>query len=198
MQTESANESRAAYAEGEVGNERWLMQSGLTWQDVNEQRTGGGIELPYTSYGFRSLNTRLQFSATPDDEFGVHIQLSEQPETPRYDALVPGFGQTQPDSAEQRLQDAPQVVARESLMPTLPALPRAHVKRLRTLAGQETVRAREALQQALETDFITIRPAKAGRGVIAEFGLAPVQLLNGSASEIVVAGAGFEPATFGL
>lgn len=100
VQTESANESLATYAEGEVGNERWLLQSGLTWQDVNEQRTGGGAELPYTSYGFRGLNTRLQFAPTPDDAIGVQVQLSEQPETPRHDALVPGFGQTQPDSAE--------------------------------------------------------------------------------------------------
>lgn len=36
------------------------------------------------------------------------------------------------------------------------------------------VRARIALQQTLETDLITIRPAKAGRQVVAEYGLAPV------------------------
>ncbi len=36
------------------------------------------------------------------------------------------------------------------------------------------VRARIALQQTLETDVITIRPAKAGRQVVAGYGLAPV------------------------
>ena len=98
----------------------------------------------------------------------------------------------------QRLQSAPKPVAVESLLPRLPALIRAQVKELARLAAREPVRARVALQQALETDLITIRPAKAGRHVIAEYGLVPVQLATGSLPESVVAGAGFEPATFGL
>lgn len=59
---------------------------------------------------------------------------------------------------------------------------------LRKLAEREPVRARAAVRQALEADAITIRPAEAGRGVIAEFGLAPVQLLTGTQSESVAAG----------
>jgi hypothetical protein len=100
--------------------------------------------------------------------------------------------------ALQRMKDAPKPAAVENLLPQLPAKIRAHVKEPTRRAAREPVRARAALQQALETDLITIRPAEAGRGVVADFGLAPVQLMTGTESESVVAGAGFEPATFGL
>ena len=95
------------------------------------------------------------------------------------------------ETALQRMKDAPKPVAVESLLPRLPMMIRAHVKELAKLAAVEPVRARLALKQALETDLITIRPAEAGRGVIAEFGLAPVQLMTGTQSESVVAGARF-------
>lgn len=91
----------------------------------------------------------------------------------------------------QRLKDAPKPAAVESVLPQLPAMIRTHVKELAKLAAREPVRARLALRQALETDLITIRPAEAGRGVIAEYGLVPVQLMTGTKSESVVAGARF-------
>ena len=89
----------------------------------------------------------------------------------------------------QQLKDALTPAAVETLLLRLPALIRMHVKELAKLAAREPVRARVALEQALETDLMTIRPAEAGRGVVAEFGLAPVQLLTGTESESVVAGA---------
>ena len=51
--------------------------------------------------------------------------------------------------------------------------------------------ARAAVQQALGADAITIRPAEAGRNVIAEYGLVPVQLATGTMPESVVAGGRF-------
>ena len=98
----------------------------------------------------------------------------------------------------ERLRKAPKPASIEAMLPQLPGVIRGHIENLPQLAEQEPVRARMAVRQALDTDLITIRPAEAGRGVIAEFGLAPVQLLTGTSSEIMVAGAGFEPATFGL
>ena len=95
------------------------------------------------------------------------------------------------ESELQRLRAAPKPAAVEDLLPRVPALIRAQVKELVALAAHEPVRARAALQQALETDLITLRPAEAGRGVVADFGLAPVQLMTGTESESVVAGAGF-------
>ena len=102
------------------------------------------------------------------------------------------------ESELQRLRTAPKPASLEAILPKLPEMIRAHVRDLAGLARREPVRARIALQQTLETDLITIRPAVAGRHVVAEYGLAPVQLMTGTSPESVVAGAGFEPATFGL
>jgi len=79
----------------------------------------------------------------------------------------------------------------EALLSRFPAAIRAHVVALPERAAREPPRAREAMRQVIESDLITIRPAEAGRGVIACFGLAPVQLMTGTSSESVVAGAPF-------
>lgn len=94
-----------------------------------------------------------------------------------------------------RLRTAPKPAAVETLLTRLPAMIESHVKGLVRLAALEPVRARQALQQAIEADLITIRPAEAGRGVVAHFGLAPLQIAAGAESESVVAGAasGYEP-----
>jgi hypothetical protein len=76
----------------------------------------------------------------------------------------------------ERLTSAPKPASIESLLPRLRELIRAHVRNIAQLAEREPVRARAAVQQALEADAITIRPAEAGRNVIAEYGLVPVQL----------------------
>lgn len=99
-QFETVNDSRAVHAEGELGNRHWLVHVGGAWQDVGELRVGEGDELPYTAFGFRAANMRLHFVPVRGHELQLQAQWSEQPETPRHDALVPGFGQVTPDSAE--------------------------------------------------------------------------------------------------
>jgi hypothetical protein len=59
------------------------------------------------------------------------------------------------------------------------------------LAAQEPLLTRAAMRQVIDSILITIRPAEAGRHVIAEFGLAPIQIATGTMPESVVAGACF-------
>ena len=91
-----------------------------------------------------------------------------------------------------RLRSAPKPASVATLLPRLPALIQAHVRDLARLAEREPVGARATDQQALDTDLIAIRPAEAGRHVVAECGLVPVRIATGTESESVVAGAGFE------
>ena len=73
------------------------------------------------------------------------------------------------------------------------------LERLPEVLGQEPARARAALREVLSPEII-LRPAPGGTYLEAEFGLemtTPLALAAG-ASETMVAGAGFEPATFGL
>jgi outer membrane receptor protein involved in Fe transport len=55
--------------------------------------------LPYTSYSQRAADFKLRAAVAPGHEITAQVQYSEQPKTPRYDELTPGFGQAQPTSA---------------------------------------------------------------------------------------------------
>jgi outer membrane receptor protein involved in Fe transport len=100
LQWSSADSREAAQIEGEFGNDRWLTQLGVTWQDVGELRVGGGDTLPFTDYRTQGAHGRFVVNTSEDQQLTVQVQLTRQPSTSRYDALVPGFGQTRPDSSE--------------------------------------------------------------------------------------------------
>jgi hypothetical protein len=76
---------------------------------------------------------------------------------------------------------------------------RQMLKDLPTVLRKAPARARAALQDVLSPEII-LRPAAAGTYLEAEFGLEITALaaFAGGPSESMVAGAGFEPATFGL
>ena len=61
------------------------------------------------------------------------------------------------------------LVAASSLLPRLSELIRTRVRNIAQLAERKPVRTHAAVQQALEADAITIRPAEAGRNAIAEY-----------------------------
>lgn len=97
----SADESWHGRAGFEAGREGLAVSGGVSWQDVGTLRTGGGERLPFTAFGQRGGD--LKVSLTPAGSphaLMASFQYSRQPETERHDALVPGFGQVQPDSAE--------------------------------------------------------------------------------------------------
>ncbi len=60
---------------------------------------GGGDELPYTGFTARAADARIRALVADGNELTVSAQYSEQPRTPRYDELTPGYGQDQPTSA---------------------------------------------------------------------------------------------------
>lgn len=95
----SADDSTLSRVEGVLGRERLVMSGGATYQDVNERRVGGGEELPYTQFTARAADAKVRASVTAGDELTLSLQYSEQPRTPRYDELTPGYGQAQASSA---------------------------------------------------------------------------------------------------
>jgi TonB-dependent heme/hemoglobin receptor len=95
----SADDSTLSRAEGAFGHERLAVSGGATYQDVNERRVGGGEELPYTQFTARAADAKVRAEIAQGHELTVSAQYSEQPRTPRYDELTPGYGQTQPNSA---------------------------------------------------------------------------------------------------
>jgi hemoglobin/transferrin/lactoferrin receptor protein len=95
---DSSSISRAAIS---AASDRFYLQAGSTYQDVNRLRQGdSGAALPFTAYSARFADAKLGWLVSETQSLTVSAQYSRQPRTPRYDELVPGFGQTNPTSAD--------------------------------------------------------------------------------------------------
>lgn len=95
----SADDSLIGRAEVKGGHAGMGFSLGLTLQEVNDLRSGDGKTRPFTGFTQRSADFKWQANIAPGHELMLSLQYSEQPRTPRHDALVPGFGQTAPDNA---------------------------------------------------------------------------------------------------
>jgi hemoglobin/transferrin/lactoferrin receptor protein len=95
----SADDSLLGRAEIGGGNDRFAFALGATSQEVNDLRVGGGDTLPFSGLTARYGDFKFGARIAEGHELVLGLQYSEQPRTPRHDALVPGFGQTQPDNA---------------------------------------------------------------------------------------------------
>lgn len=100
VQAATADSRTSTQIEGELGTDRWTAHGGVTWQDAAELRVGGGDVLPDTAFGAHGAHAKMTFAPTAEQTLIVQGQYMERPDTPRHDALVPGFGQTEPDSSE--------------------------------------------------------------------------------------------------
>jgi outer membrane receptor protein involved in Fe transport len=95
----TADASTLTRAEGALGRDGLVFSGGGTYQDVNERRTGGGEELPFTRFTGRAFDAKVRGRLDDGNELTLFVQHSEQPHTPRYDELTPGYGQAVPNSA---------------------------------------------------------------------------------------------------
>ncbi len=95
----SADDSLVTRLAARGGTDRVWFTAGVTYQDVNELRVGGGEELPFTAFIARAGDAKAVFKVGDRSELTLQFQTLEQPKTPRHDELVPGFGQTRPNSA---------------------------------------------------------------------------------------------------
>lgn len=97
---DSADLARTVRGTFEVGNRFVATSVSLEHLDTGNRRSGGGVRIAPS--GYESTGGRLAMSVTPDDRnawlFDVHFL--EQPDTPRIDELVAGFGQSEPSSSE--------------------------------------------------------------------------------------------------
>ncbi|TXH71852.1 MAG: TonB-dependent receptor [Lysobacteraceae bacterium] len=95
----SADDAFTRRAELSGGREDMAFSLGVTAQDVDDLRIGGGRKLPQSGFSQRSGDFKWQARIAPGHELMFGLQYAEQPKTPRHDALVPGFGQTAPENA---------------------------------------------------------------------------------------------------
>ena len=97
----SADMARGLRAELEAGRRGLGLRAGFSGLATGDLRGGGNTGRLVPS-DFTSLAADLSLLHEPDDEqsLGLDLQWLEQPKTPRYDEVVAGYGQTQPDDSE--------------------------------------------------------------------------------------------------
>lgn len=84
----------------DVGTAAFASSLSVEYLKTGDRQTGSGRRTGPS--GYRAKAARLVLSATPDNDRSwlLDLHFLEQPETPRVDELVPGFGQTEPSSSE--------------------------------------------------------------------------------------------------
>lgn len=97
---DTAELAKTTRATIDVGNRVLASSFSAEYLKTGDRRTGSGERIGPS--GYESKAARLLLAGTPDDNrswlFDAHYL--EQPETPRVDELVPGFGQSEPSSSE--------------------------------------------------------------------------------------------------
>jgi outer membrane receptor protein involved in Fe transport len=95
----SADLSRTVYADLSAGREGFGIGAGFSYLATEDLHGGGdtGRQRP-SDYTMVGGHASVLWEPAPDHRTTLDFQMLRQPKTPRYDELVPGFGQTEPSS----------------------------------------------------------------------------------------------------
>jgi outer membrane receptor protein involved in Fe transport len=97
---DTAELAKMARATLDVGNRALASSFSAEYLKTGNRRTGSGSRIGPSAYESKAV--RMLLAGTPDEHhswrFDAHYL--EQPETPRVDEMVPGFGQIEPSSSE--------------------------------------------------------------------------------------------------
>lgn len=94
----TADRSLLTRAEGAIAGSALVLSGGVTLQDVEELRSGDG-RIPSTDFRAAAQDLKLRARLGDRHELMLSGQRLRQPETPRVDELVQGFGQSAPASS---------------------------------------------------------------------------------------------------
>ncbi|MGI9233212.1 MAG: TonB-dependent receptor [Woeseiaceae bacterium] len=97
---DTAELAKTARAMIDIGNNSLASSFSVEYLKTGNRRTGSGDRIGPS--GYESKAARLLFAGAPSDDrsWFLDVHYLEQPETPRVDELVSGFGQTEPSSSE--------------------------------------------------------------------------------------------------
>ena len=97
---DTAELGKTARATLDIGSSALASSFSVEYLRTGNRRTGSGERIGPS--GYESKAARWVLSAVPTDDHSwlFDVQYLEQPDTPRVDELVPGFGQSQPSSSE--------------------------------------------------------------------------------------------------
>ncbi len=84
----------------DFGNRRIAAIVSGEYLSTGDRRIGGGDRIAPSGYSSKAARIAVSVHPAEDRSWLFDVQLLEQPNTPRIDELVPGYGQTVPSSSE--------------------------------------------------------------------------------------------------
>ncbi len=78
------------------GKQGWGFAGGASYQDHASRESGSGQRLKPSGYESRAADLKFVVDTGERSQLMLSAQVMEQPSTPRYDELVPGYGQENP------------------------------------------------------------------------------------------------------
>jgi len=82
------------------GKQGWGFTGGATYQDHSSRTSGTGEKLVPSAYKSKAADLKFLIDSSERTSLMLAAQVMEQPSTPRYDEMVPGFGQQEPSSEQ--------------------------------------------------------------------------------------------------
>ena len=96
----TADQARIGRVSITGGGERVAVSTGFTYQEYGNRKTGDGDRIAPSDYRSRAFDGKVVAELGANADLTLSAQYVKQPETPRTDELVAGFGQSEPASAE--------------------------------------------------------------------------------------------------
>lgn len=97
---DSAELERSVRASLDAGTRRLAASVSTEYLRTGDRRVGGGMRVGPSGYTASALRGVVRGTPRDGRRWFVDFHYLEQPETPRVDELVPGFGQDEPSSSE--------------------------------------------------------------------------------------------------
>lgn len=82
------------------GKKGWGFTGGASYQDHSNRHSADDQTLIPSAYRSKAADLKFVFDSSEYSTLMLSAQIMEQPSTPRYDELVPGYGQTDPSSEQ--------------------------------------------------------------------------------------------------
>ena len=100
LSLDSADLAKGVSLSSDFGTAAWASTATISYTDIGDRRIGGGDRVGPSGYESKSVRFATYIQANEQRHWFIDLQFTEQPFTPRIDELVPGYGETEPSSAE--------------------------------------------------------------------------------------------------
>lgn len=97
---DSVDDGWVLNARTQGGKQGWGFTGGATYQDHSSRTSGSGEELIPSAYKSKAADLKFVVDSSENTSLMLAAQVMEQPSTPRYDEMVPGYGQDEPSSEQ--------------------------------------------------------------------------------------------------